>query len=145
MAQDPFTIMRAAFTLQRLLLLQRARGGEQSLPPVLTCRDVLEFATVEGARCADLEGKVGTLTPGKEADIVLLATDRLTVWPINNAPGAVVSVMNPGHVDSVFIAGKVRKWRGSLVGVDVPRVLRLAAEGRDAVLRRAGFQMNLLG
>jgi 5-methylthioadenosine/S-adenosylhomocysteine deaminase len=145
MAQDPFTIMRAAFTLQRLLLLQRARGGEQSLPPLLTCRDVLEFAIVEGARCADLESKVGTLTPGKEADIVLLATDRLTVWPINNAPGAVVNVMNPGHVDSVFIAGKVRKWRGSLVGVDVSRVLRLAAEARDAVLRRAGFQMNLLG
>jgi len=145
MAQDPFTIMRAAFTLQRLSLLQRARGGEKSLPPLLTCRDVLEFATVEGARCADLESKVGTLTPGKEADIVLLATDRINVWPINNAPGAVVNVMNPGHVDTVLIAGKVRKWRGSLVGVDVPRVLRLAAEARDAVVHRAGFQMNLLG
>jgi 5-methylthioadenosine/S-adenosylhomocysteine deaminase len=145
MAQDPFTIMRAAFTLQRLLLLQRARGGEQNLPPLLTCRDVLEFATVEGARCADLESKVGTLTPGKEADIVLLAADRLNVWPLNNAPGAVVNVMNPSHVDTVFIAGKARKWRGSLVGVDVQRVLRLVAEARDAVVRRAGFAVNLLG
>jgi cytosine/adenosine deaminase-related metal-dependent hydrolase len=145
MAQDPFTIMRAAFTLQRLSLLQRARTGAQNLPPLLTCRDVLEFATVEGARCANLERKVGTLTPGKEADIVLLATDRINVWPLNNAPGAVVNVMNPGHVDTVLIAGKPRKWRGSLVGVDVPRVLRLAAEARDAVVRRAGFQMNLLG
>ncbi len=71
MAQDPFTIMRAAFTLQRLLVLQRARKGETGLPPLLTCRDVLEFATVEGARCANLERKVGTLTPGKEADIVM--------------------------------------------------------------------------
>jgi 5-methylthioadenosine/S-adenosylhomocysteine deaminase len=145
MAQDPFTIMRAAFTLQRLSLLQRARTGAQNLPPLSTCRDVLEFATVEGARCANLERKVGTLTPGKEADIVLLATDRINVWPLNNAPGAVVNVMNPGHVDTVLIAGKPKKWRGSLVGVDVPRVLRLAAEARDAVVRRAGFQMNLLG
>ena len=95
MAQDPFTIMRAAFTLQRLMLLQRARGGEQNLPPLLTCRDVLEFATIEGARCAGLESKVGTLTPGKEADIVMLTADRLNVWPLNNAPGAVVNVMNP--------------------------------------------------
>jgi 5-methylthioadenosine/S-adenosylhomocysteine deaminase len=145
MAQDPFTIMRSAFTLQRLMLLQRARRGEQNLPPLLTCRDVLEFATIAGARCANLESKVGTLSPGKEADIVMLAADRLNVWPLNNAPGAVVNVMNPGHVENVFIAGKVRKWRGNLVGVDVPRVLRLVQEARDAVVRRAGFRMNLLG
>lgn len=145
MAQDPFTLMRSAFTLQRLLLLQRARKGEQNLPPLLTCRDVLEFATIEGARCAGLESKVGTLTPGKEADIVMLAADRLNVWPLNNAPGAVVNVMNPGHVDTVFIAGKVKKWRGNLVGVDAPRVLRLVEEARDAVVRRAGFRINLLG
>jgi 5-methylthioadenosine/S-adenosylhomocysteine deaminase len=145
MAQDPFTIMRAAFTLQRLMLLQRARRGEQNLPPLVTCRDVLEFATIEGARCANLESKVGTLTPGKDADIVLLAADRLNVWPLNNAPGAVVNNMNPGHVDTVFIAGKPRKWRGSLVGVDVPRVLQLVQEARDAVVRRSGFRMNLLG
>jgi len=145
MAQDLFTIMRSTFTLQRLLVLQRARNGEQNLPPLLTCRDVLEFATIAGARCASLESKVGTLTPGKEADIVMLKADRLNVWPLNNAPGAVVNLMNPGNVDSVFIAGKARKWRGNLIGVDAPRVLRLAQEARDAVVRRAGFQMNLLG
>ena len=145
MAQDPFTIMRAAFTLQRLMLLQRARGGEQNLPPLLTCRDVLEFATIEGARCAGLESKVGTLTPGKEADIVMLTADRLNVWPLNNAPGAVVNVMNPSNVDTVFIAGKVKKWRGNLVDVDAARVLRVVQEARDAVVRRSGFQMNLLG
>ena len=39
----------------------------------------------------------------------------------------------------------MKKWRGALVGVDVPRVLRLVAEARDAVVRRAGFRMNLLG
>jgi 5-methylthioadenosine/S-adenosylhomocysteine deaminase len=145
MAQDPFTIMRSAFTLQRLLVLQRRRGGEQNLPPLLTCRDVLEFATIDGARCAGLDGRIGTLTPGKEADIVMLAADRLNVWPLNNAPGAVVNVMNPGHVETVFIAGKVKKWRGHLVGVDVPRVLRVVQEARDAVVRRSGFRMNLLG
>jgi 5-methylthioadenosine/S-adenosylhomocysteine deaminase len=145
MAQDPFTVMRAAFTLQRLLVLQRARKGEQSLPPRLTCRDVLEFATIEGARCTALEHKVGTLTPGKDADIVMLAADRLNVWPLNNAPGAVVNLMNPMNVDAVFIAGKVKKWRGSLVGVDVPRVLRLVQEARDGVVRRADFAMNLFG
>jgi cytosine/adenosine deaminase-related metal-dependent hydrolase len=145
MAQDPFTLMRAAFTLQRLGVLQRARTGSPNLPALLTCRDVLEFATVEGARCTGLEHKVGTLTPSKDADIVLLKADRLNVWPLNNAPGAVVNLMNPSNVDTVFIAGRARKWRGNLVGVDVPRVLRLVAEARDGVVRRSGFRVDLLG
>ena len=144
-AQDFFGIMRATFNLQRLRILQRARSGEQNLPPLLTCREVLEFATKEGARCANLDGKIGTLTPGKEADIVLLRTDRLDIWPLNNAPSVVVNLMNPSHVDTVFIAGKVRKWRGSLVGVDVGRVMRMAQEARDALMRRAGFQISLVG
>jgi cytosine/adenosine deaminase-related metal-dependent hydrolase len=145
LAQDFFSVMRATFTLQHLQLFQRAFKGEQNLPPRLSPRDMLEFATIEGARCANLEAKVGTLTPGKDADIVLLAADRISTWPLNNAPGVVVNLMNPSHVESVFIAGKPKKWRGNLVGVDVPRVLRLAAEARDRVLRRAGFQTNLLG
>jgi 5-methylthioadenosine/S-adenosylhomocysteine deaminase len=145
LAQDFFTVMRSTFTLQRLQLFQRAFNGEQNLPRRLSPRDMLEFATIEGARCANLESKVGTLTPGKEADIVLLAADRISVWPLNNAPGVVVNLMNPSHVETVFIGGKVKKWRGNLVGVDVPRVLRQAEEARDGLLRRTGFQMNLLG
>jgi cytosine/adenosine deaminase-related metal-dependent hydrolase len=143
--QDMFGMMRTVFNLQRLFILQRRRNGEQNPPPLLTCRDVLEFATIEGARCADLDSKVGTLTPGKEADIVMLRTDRINVWPLNNAPSAVVNIMNPGHVDAVFIRGKVRKWQGSLVGIDAPRIMRLVEEARDAVFRRSGFSVNLVG
>src|SRR3954471_10589914 len=144
-AQDMFGMMRTAFNLQRLSILQRKRNGEQNLPPLLTPRDVLEFATIEGARCADLESKVGSLTPGKDADIVMLRADRFDVWPMNNAPGTVVNLMNPSHVENVFIAGKVKKWRGSLVGVDVPRSQRLAQEARDALLARADFKVDLFG
>jgi 5-methylthioadenosine/S-adenosylhomocysteine deaminase len=143
--QDMFGMMRTAFNLQRLFVLQRRRNGEQNTPPLLTCREVLEFATIEGARCADLGDRVGSLTPGKDADIVLLRADRLNIWPLNNAPSAVVNIMNPGHVDTVFVRGKLKKWRGNLVGVDVPRVLRLIADARDAVLRRSGFQLDLVG
>jgi cytosine/adenosine deaminase-related metal-dependent hydrolase len=143
MAQDPFTIMRAAFTLQRLNVLQRKRAKEPNLPALLTCRDVLEFATIEGARAAGLERKIGSLTPGKDADIVMLAADRLNVWPLNNVPGAVVNVMNPGHVETVFIAGQVKKWRGRLVGVDEPRVRRLVREARDGVISRSGFKVDM--
>jgi cytosine/adenosine deaminase-related metal-dependent hydrolase len=143
--QDFFTLMRTTSTFQRLQVLQRGRKGEQNLPALLTCRDMLEFATIEGARCANIDSKVGTLAPGKDADIVMLRADRLDVWPLNNAAGAVVNLMNPRHVEAVFIAGKVKKWRGNLVGIDMARVLRLIQESRDGVMRRANYQVNLLG
>ena len=144
-AQDMFGIMRTTFDLQRLFILQRVRRGEQNLPPLLTPREVLEFATIEGARCARLDGKVGTLTPGKDADINVLRADRLDVWPHNNAFGTVTNLMNPSHVEAVFIAGKAKKWRGNLVGVDTARVRRLVQEARDGVMGRAGFKVDLLG
>ncbi len=144
-APDFFTVMRTVFAFQHMQIFARARSGVQDVPPRLTCREVLEFATIEGARCADLDGKAGTLTPGKDADIVMLRTDRLSLWPLNNAYGTVVNLMNPGNVDAVFIAGRVRKWRGELVGVDRPRLMRTAEEARDAVMRRAGFSVSFLG
>jgi 5-methylthioadenosine/S-adenosylhomocysteine deaminase len=144
-AQDFFSVMRTAFAFQRMGIFTRARAGEPNLPALLTCRDMLEFATLEGARCAGLEGRTGTLSPGKEADLVLLRADGFSLWPVNNAAGTVVNLMNPGHVEGVFIAGKPKKWRGRLVGVDTARVMRLAAEARDAVMRRAGFAVDFLG
>jgi 5-methylthioadenosine/S-adenosylhomocysteine deaminase len=144
-AQDFFSVMRAVFTLQHLQLFRRAFAGEQNLPPRLSPREMLEFATIEGARCANLESRIGSLTPGKEADIVILAADRISTWPLSNAPGTVVNLMNPSHVETVLIGGKVKRWRGQLVGIDVPRVLRMAEEARDSLMRRAGFQTSLLG
>src|SRR5215208_5514907 len=144
-AQDMFSVMRSTFNLQRLHILQRKRSNEQNLPALLTCRDVLEFATKEGARAANIDSKVGALAPGKEADIVMLRADRMDVWPLNNALGVVANLMNPSHIDAVLIAGKVKKWRGKMIGVDMPRVLRQAQEARDALMRRANFNVNPVG
>ena len=83
--QDAFSMMRTTFNLQRLGILQRRRNKEANTPPLITCRDVIDFATLQGARCANIDHKVGTLTPGKEADILVLKADRLDLWPLNNA------------------------------------------------------------
>jgi 5-methylthioadenosine/S-adenosylhomocysteine deaminase len=105
---------------------------------------VLELATIEGARVAHLDHKVGSLTPGKEADIILLRTDDSNVFPLNNAPGAVVMLMDTGNVDTVFIAGKIMLWKGRLVSVDLRKLRRLADQARDGILARAGYRRNLL-
>ena len=145
MAADMFTVMRSTFTLHRTLINERALAGEQNLPPLLTCRDVLEMATIEGARASHLDHKVGTLTPGKEADIIMLRTDAINVTPLNNAPGAVVTLMDTSNVDTVFIAGKLMKRGGKLLGVDLPKIRRAVEASRDAVLARAKYARNLFG
>jgi len=144
MTTDLFTVMRSAFTLQRLLINERAFRGEKNLPARLTCRDVLEFATIEGARAAHLDNKVGSLTPGKEADIIMLRTDDINVFPLNNAPGAVVMLMDTSNVDTVFVAGKIMVWKGKLAGVDLGKLRRLAERARDGILARARYRPNLL-
>jgi 5-methylthioadenosine/S-adenosylhomocysteine deaminase len=103
----------------------------------------LEMATIDGARVAHLDRRIGSLTPGKEADVILLAADSLNVMPLNNAPGAVVTLMDTSNVQGVFVAGKVKKWRGQLVGADVPAMRRRIEQARDGLLARAKQQPNL--
>src|SRR6478672_11567514 len=144
LSSDMFSMMRMTGVVQRYGVYARERSNPQSAPRLLTCREILEFGTINGARCANVDGKVGTLTPGKDADLLMLKADSIDIWPLNNAHGVVVNLMGPQHVEAVFIAGQVKKWRGNLVGVDMPRVLRSMQEARDGVLHRANFAMDLL-
>jgi 5-methylthioadenosine/S-adenosylhomocysteine deaminase len=138
---DLFAQMRSVLTLQRSQVNEKMLRGEQNLPKMLTSRDVLEFATIEGARANGLDDKIGTLTPGKEADVIMLRTDRINVFPINDPIGVVVRGMDSSNVDTVFIAGQVRKQHGQLVGVDLNRVKKLAYESRDYVIGKANFPL----
>ncbi len=137
---DMFTQMRAAFQIQRALVNQRALyGGSFDGENLVTVQDVLEFTTIEGARTVGLADKTGSLTPGKEADIIMLRADRLNVFPLNDPVGAVVVGADTGNVDSVFIAGRAMKRSGQLLNVDLDRARKLAVESRDYVVARAGF------
>jgi 5-methylthioadenosine/S-adenosylhomocysteine deaminase len=144
MAADMFTQMRSAFTLHRALVNERAIKGEQDVPTLLTARDVIEFATVQGARAGGLDSKIGTLTPGKEADIVILRTDLPNTLPFNNAYGAIVTAMDTSNVDTVFIAGRVMKRSGKLVGVDLARIQREAAASRDYLVGKLGWSRSVI-
>jgi len=127
---DFFTQMRTVFSLQKNQVWEKRLAGDKNPPKFLTVREVLEFATIEGARANGLDKKIGTLTPGKEADIIMLRTDLLNVMPINNAVGAVVTSMTAQNVDTVLIAGKIMKRNGKLVGVDMNRIARLSREAQ---------------
>ena len=144
MAADMFTLMRATFTLQRALINERALKGEQNLPPLLTSKDVIEFATLQGARTNGLDSRVGTLTPGKEADIVMLRADLTNTLPLNSAYGAIVTAMDTSNVDTVMIAGRVVKRRGRLVGVKLDEVRKRAAASRDYLVGKLNWPRSVI-
>jgi 5-methylthioadenosine/S-adenosylhomocysteine deaminase len=131
---DMFTQMHSVLALQRSLAL--AQGRE----PV-SAREVLTWATVEGARANGLGDTVGTLTPGKRADLIMLRTDRLNVTPLNDPAAAVATGMHPGNVDTVMIDGHVLKRGGRLLHVDWPSLRRAAEQARDDVVERSGFKL----
>jgi cytosine/adenosine deaminase-related metal-dependent hydrolase len=141
---DFFTQMRSAISLQRVLIYEQMLAGKENLSPVLNARDVLEFATIEGAKANGLDHKVGTLTPGKEADIILLDTTRANIFPVNDPIGAVVWGMDTSNVDSVFVGGKALKRHGKLLGVDLDRLRKMAYDSRDHVVKTCGFKLPSL-
>jgi len=134
-----FGTMRATIGTERGFDNERARArGEASVARMeLTCRDVLEFATIEGARACGLDGLVGSLTPGKRADVIVVRADSFGMTPLNNPVGAFVYNTHPGLVDTVLVDGTAVKRGGVMTGVDAARVRRLAIESRDDIIARA--------
>jgi len=167
---DFFTQMRSAMNLQRMLVNQMtldSPNGNQNLPnppdwglppgaasnpwptppaglpAPLTTRDVLRYGTMNGAKHLRLDRKVGSLTPGKEADIIILDATKLNVAPLNQVPGAVVSLMDRTNVETVIVAGKIRKWKGQLLDVDLNRLRQQIEASRDFLFSAAGIPQNL--
>jgi cytosine/adenosine deaminase-related metal-dependent hydrolase len=142
LSSDMFTQMRCILATQRMRATQRRYRGEGSAPAFITNRDVLDFATAQGAADVGLGDQIGTLTPGKQADIVAIRAEEINNLPLNNAIGTIVHGTDTRNVDTVFIGGKLRKWRGELIGADINRVRRLAYESRDYLTAKAGFTVN---
>jgi len=163
---DFFTQMRSAMTMQRMVVNQDilntgdfttfvggvAPGSAWPPPPappaagslpLLNVRDVLRYATINGAKHLRLDGKTGSLTPGKEADIIILDGEHINVFPVNHVPGAVVQMMERSNVETVIVAGKVRKWKGKLLDVDLRRLRNRLEDSRDFLYAAAGVPQNL--
>ncbi|MBL8100641.1 MAG: amidohydrolase family protein [Anaerolineales bacterium] len=138
---DMFTQMRSVMSLQRALSFERQLAGDTKAPDLITSRDVLEYATIEGARANGLAHKTGSLTPGKEADVIMLRTDKPNVFPVNDPIGAVVWSMDTSNVDSVFVAGKPMKRNGELLHIDWNSMKKAVIESRDYVMNKSGFRL----
>ncbi|MCM2388622.1 amidohydrolase family protein [Streptomyces albipurpureus] len=134
---DMFTQMRTALAQDRI----RSFGDDADVPFTarLTHADLLQFATLNGAIACGLEDRVGSLSIGKDADIVLIRADSINTMPLVDPVATVTTSADTSNVDTVIVRGEIRKRDGRLVGVDMPRLRALAEESRDSVLTAAGL------
>ena len=118
-------------------------SGDQNPPKPLMVRDVLHCATLGGAHCAGLDDKIGSLSPGKEADLIVIRTDDINLYPSNNAVGTVVQAAERSNVDTVIIAGRVAKLGGDIIGLDWARFRRLVDESRSYLFEKLGYRPDI--
>jgi cytosine/adenosine deaminase-related metal-dependent hydrolase len=146
---DMFSMVRVALLTGRYAASNPAESVAPPSDPaqwnaasVIPLRRALEMATIAGARSLGLEREIGSLTPGKAADVLLLDARRLNHFPLNDAIGAVVMAADTGSIDAVFVAGKPVKFGGRLLDqAMVERARRLASESRDWLFAKAGLAL----
>ncbi|MFF0492519.1 amidohydrolase family protein [Nocardia sp. NPDC004068] len=136
LAGDMFTQMRALHAIQRMRAVNRAYGTD-AVPNRITTRDVLDFATLQGARTNGLDSITGSLTPGKQADLLVVNATDVNTMPLNDAVGTLVLGADPRNIETVLVAGVIRKSDGRLVGVDVAQLHEQVVASRDAILATA--------
>jgi 5-methylthioadenosine/S-adenosylhomocysteine deaminase len=129
---DMFTQMRSALSHGRISEFPQ----EIDVPfgPALTAMDVLRFATIDGAKACHLEERVGSLSPGKRGDVVLVRADQINTLPATDPVATVVTCADTSNIDTVIVDGRVVKRSGRLLGPDLKRLYALAVDARDHVI-----------
>lgn len=132
--------------LQGRLALQSARAAANAAhqargtaPATIEPRagSVLHLVTAGGARAAGVDARAGTLEPGRQADVIVVRTDAVHLTPATDAAGALVLGARPDDVDTVLVAGRIRKRHGRLVDADWPALRGRLLEASARI--RAGF------
>ncbi len=137
---DMFNVMRAALSSARASANERAMSSGTAVDSLsITTRDVLEFATVAGARALGLDDRIGRLSVGYDADIVIIRHDGLDMAPSADALASVVLAAHPGVVDTVLVRGRIVKQGGVMMSLDAASVIQTAERSRDDLFLRAGI------
>jgi cytosine/adenosine deaminase-related metal-dependent hydrolase len=114
---DMLTVGRIALSLQRSMDNAEYRQEKGTIPDTstITTREALSWITVDGARMLCMDDQIGSLKPGKQADLVLISTSGINMQPVNDPVSAVIMQANLSNIDSVMVAGQWRKRGGKLL------------------------------
>ncbi len=137
---DMTTQMRIGLQVHRMLANQpKLEAGEEVTEVSLTARDTLEMATVEGAKALQMDDQIGTLTPGKRADIIMIDAGDFMTAPAHSPVQTVVFEANPHHIDTVLVDGEVVKADGELLNPKVDEEYDRFVQSGQRLVEEAGI------
>ena len=119
-------VTRHAFQEQRAMdnrSLREANAWPAKTQHATQTRDAVAWATIGGAKSMKIDHKVGSLAPGKQADIVMVRTDQVNVAAVIDPAATVVICADTSNIDTVFVARRIVKRNGALVRLDLPCLL----------------------
>ena len=144
---DQFTQMHAIFASERALRHQvswdQDLDGNTPTSDLINVRQVLRWATLDGAKVAGLGDRTGSITPGKKADIVIIDGGAVNVAPIIDPVAAVVLAADVSNVETVIVDGKIMKTNGKLVA-DLSGPRKLVEASRDFLVSQVDPQAGWL-
>ena len=127
---DMFAIMKT---------IQGLENGKAESEFKLSARRVVELATSEGARSMGIDDKVGSLKPGKRADLIMIDTRAANLGVFGDPAVMLVTAVQPANVDTVVVDGRILKRNGKLTAMNVALVAKEAFEANAAVRKRANW------
>ncbi|MDB5915457.1 MAG: cytosine deaminase [Ramlibacter sp.] len=130
---DMLTQARIALGIQRSLDNVAFREQHGTIPPTstITTREALSWVTIEGARMLQQQDRIGSLAPGKQADLVVIRASDLNMQPVHDAVSSVVMQASLANIDSVMVAGQWKKRGGKMLAGDLASDLeKLRRSGR---------------
>jgi cytosine/adenosine deaminase-related metal-dependent hydrolase len=132
---DMFSQMRLGLQFERCMRNDAFIARNRMPDPLdLGVRDALRWGTANGAHAMGMEDRIGSLTPGKQADIIVIGGRRLNMVPMADPVGCLIAQANPSNVQHVLIAGRMLKRDGQLLELDLDRAIGLAQTACDRVL-----------
>jgi cytosine/adenosine deaminase-related metal-dependent hydrolase len=114
------------------------KGTENEGENPVGVHEVIEMATINGAKALGLGEMTGSLTEGKRADIILIRAKDINVAPVGNIETAVVQTATPANVDTVLVDGTILKRSGRLLAYDMPGIIDQAEKSASGIRNRAG-------
>lgn len=138
-------VARIALSHQRSLDNAAFRASSGTIPETSTIpvREALSWITVEGARMLGLQDRIGSISPGKQADLVFIRADALNLWPVHDPVATVVMQASLANIDSVMVAGEWRKRDGKLLFQGLERVKQDLHQSGSRILAELNWRPNL--
>jgi cytosine/adenosine deaminase-related metal-dependent hydrolase len=139
---DMFTVARIALASQRALdnAIERGRSGGIPATSTVPAAEALDWITTRGAAMLSMSDRIGSLVPGKQADIAVMSLGPLAMWPVHDPVATVVMQGSGARVRDVLVAGAFAKRDGKLLRTDVDEIRHRLARSGERILSKLGVE-----